>query len=215
MENILRLYRLEYNEKYPVISFDERPCFLIGDVVEGLEAKPGQVRKEHYEYKKNGSCALLLAIEPLTGKRIAAVYDQRRKIEYTEFMQLVAQQFPKAEKIRLIQDNLNTHNESSFYENMCAQDAAELAQRFEFHYTPKKGSWLNAVEIEFSAIARAALNQRIPSKEILTKQIEAIVKERQKNEILIEWKFDITAARTKMNRHYVKVNKMNEIYKET
>ncbi len=215
MENILRLYRLDYDEKYPLICFDERPCFLIGDVIEGLDAKSGQVRKEHYEYEKNGSCALLLAIEPLTGKRIATVYDQRRKIEYAEFMQLVAQEFPKAEKIRLIQDNLNTHNESSFYENMVAQKAAELAQRFEFHYTPKKGSWLNAVEIEFSAIARAALNQRIPTKEILTQRIAAIVKERQEKQIKIEWKFDMTAARTKMNKHYVKVNKMNEIYKET
>jgi transposase len=215
MENILRLYSLKYDEKYPVVCFDERPCFLIGDVVEGLDLKPGQVRKQHYEYKKNGSCALLLAIEPLTGKRVAVVYDQRRKIEYAQFMQLVAEQFPKAIKIRLIQDNLNTHNDSSFYENMVAQQASELAQRFEFHYTPKKASWLNAVEIEFSAIARAALNQRIPTKEILTQRVAAIVKERQENQIMIEWKFDMTAARTKMNKHYVKVNKINEIYKET
>lgn len=215
MEDILRVYRLDYDEKYPVICFDERPCFLIGDVVEGLNLKPGQVQKQHYEYEKNGSCALLLAIEPLTGKRIAAVYDQRRKIEYAQFMQLVAEQFPKAEKIRLIQDNLNTHNDSSFYENMTAQQASELAQRFECHYTPKKGSWLNAVEIEFSAIARAALNQRIPTKNMLIKRIEAIVKERQEKQIKIEWKFDITVARKKMNKHYVKVNKMNEIYKET
>jgi hypothetical protein len=214
MENILRLYRLPYDEKYPVISFDERPCFLIGDVIQGLPLKAEQVRKQHYEYEKNGFCALLLAIEPLTGKRIAMVYDQRRKVEYAEFMQLVANQFPKAEKIRCIQDNLNTHNASSFYENMEAEQAYELMQKFEFHYTPKKGSWLNAVEIEFSAIARTALDERIATKEKLTSRINAIVKEREQKEIKISWAFDISMARKKMNRHYILLNNKNLKYKE-
>lgn len=135
MENILRLYRLPYDEHYPVVCFDERPCFLIGDVVKGLELKPGQIYKQHYEYEKNGSGCLLLAIEPLTGKRIAIIYDQRRKIEYAEFMQILAAHFPNAIKIRLIQDNLNTHNASSFYERFDAQTVYELSQKFEFHYT--------------------------------------------------------------------------------
>jgi len=209
MENILRLYRLAYNERFPVVCFDERPCFLIGDVVKGFEVKPEQVRKQHYEYAKNGSCNLLMAIEPLTGKRIARIYDRRRKEEYAEFMQLVATHFPKAEKIRLIQDNLNTHNSSSFYENMDAQKAYELTQRFEFHYTPLKGSWLNAVEIEFSAIARTCLNKRIPTKKLLESQVFACVKEREKKKIKINWKFDLTAARRKMNRHYSKINPDN------
>ena len=139
MENILQLYALPYDPSYPLISFDERPCFLIGDRIEGLQPKPGQVRKEHYEYKKNGSCVLFAAIEPLTGLRIAKVYSYRRKIEYADFMQMVATYFPEAKKIRVIQDNLNTHNASSFYENFDAQTAFELNQRFEFHYTPKKG----------------------------------------------------------------------------
>lgn len=215
MENILRLYRLPYNERYPVLCFDERPCFLIGDVVQGFELKPGQVRKEHYEYEKNGSCCLLLAIEPLTGKRIAVVYDQRRKVEYAEFMQMVATHFPKAEKIRLIQDNLNTHNCSSFYEHFDAQTAYELSQRFEFHYTPKKASWLNAAEIEFSAIARACLNKRIPAKEQLEKQVLKYVKKREQKQIKVSWQFSITDARKKLNRHYAEVNQENLIYKET
>jgi transposase len=216
MENILRLYRLPYDEKYPVVCFDERPCFLIGDVIKGLDLKAEQVRKAHYEYEKNGSCVLLLATEPLTGKRIARVYDQRTKAEYAEFMQIVANEFPNAEKIRLIQDNLNTHNESSFYQNMVAQEAFELAQKFEFHYTPKKGSWLNAVEIDFSAIARTALKERIPSKEKLTQRINDCVIERQEKQIKIQWEFDITAARKKMNAHYSKVYNENAIYtKET
>jgi len=215
MENILRLYRLGYDERFPLICFDERPCFLIGDVVKGLEVKPEQVRKQHYEYAKNGSCCLLMAIEPLTGKRIAMVYDQRRKIEYADFMQLLIPHFPKAEKIRLIQDNLNTHNSSSFYENMDAQKAYGLTQKFEFHYTPLKGSWLNAVEIEFSAIARTCLKKRIPTKKELESQILACVKEREKKKITIDWKFDITHARRKMNKHYIKLYSANQIFKET
>lgn len=213
MENILRLYRLPYDERFPVVCFDERPCFLIGDVIEGFELKPEQVRKQHYEYAKNGSCNLLLAVEPLTGKRIAMVTDRRRKIEYAAFMQRLVSHFPKAEKIRLIQDNLNTHNPSSFYENFDAETAYELTQQFEYHYTPVKGSWLNAVEMDFSAIARTALKKRIPTKEQLEKQVFACVKERIQKRIKINWQFDITAARSKMNRHYRKVNSVNEKYK--
>lgn len=215
MENILRLYRLPYDERFPVVCFDERPCFLIGDVIRGFEVKPGQVRKQHYEYEKNGSCCLLMAIEPLSGKRIAMVYDQRRKIEYADFMQKLIPHFPKAEKIRLIQDNLNTHNSSSFYENFDAATAYDLTQKFEFHYTPLKGSWLNAVEIEFSAIARACLKKRIPTKKEMETQILAYVKERQKKKITIDWKFDITYARRKMNKHYTKLNSVNLKFIET
>lgn len=212
MENVLRLYRLPYDEQYPLLCFDERPCFLIGDVVKGLELKPGKVRKQDYEYEKNGSCCLLLAIEPLSGKRIAVVYDQRRKVEYAQFMQIVANRFPNAKKIRLIQDNLNTHNCSSFYEYFDAQTAYDLSQKFEFHYTPKKGSWLNAAEIEFSAIARACLNKRIPTKEQLQKQVLSYVKEREEKQIKVNWQFSITDARKKMNRHYVAVNQENQKY---
>lgn len=214
MENILRLYRLPYDPDYPVLCFDERPCFLIGDIIEGLELKPDQVRKEHYEYAKHGSCCLLMAIEPLTGKRIAKIYKQRCKVDYADFMQLVASHYAHAKQLRVIQDNLNTHNASSFYETFNAQTAYELAQRFEFHYTPKKGSWLNAVEIEFSAIARGCLNRRIPTQEEVEKQVLAFVKEREQKKIKISWKFDITMARRKMNSKYEKVNPANSKYKE-
>lgn len=209
MENILRLYALPYDEEYPVVSFDERPCFLIGDVVKGFEVKPGKVKKQHYEYAKNGSCNLLAAIEPLTGKRVAKIYDQRRKVEYAEFMQFLAPQFPKAKKIRLIQDNLNTHNASSFYERFDAQTAYDLAQKFEFNYTPKCGSWLNVIETEFSALARLCLNSRIPTKEILEQKVLKLVKERNDKEIKINWSFSITDARKKMIRLYKKVNSDN------
>lgn len=209
MENILRLYALPYDEEYPVVSFDERPCFLIGDVVEGFGVKPGKIKKQHYEYEKNGACNLLAAIEPLTGKRIAKVYDRRRKIEYAEFMQILVTHFPKAKKIRLVQDNLNTHNASSFYERFDAETAYELSQKFEFNYTPKCGSWLNVIETEFSALARLCLKRRIPTKEKLEREVLKLVKERNDKKIKISWKFSITDARKKMNRHYKKVNADN------
>ena len=151
MEQILDLYALPYNPRYPVICFDERPCFLIGDRIEPIAMQSGQVRKEHYAYEKNGSCTLFAAIEPLTGHRIAEVYTRRRKKEFSFFFQTIAAAYPKAKKIRLVLDNLNTHDISAFYENLPADEAFALAQRFEFYFTPKSASWLNMIEIEFSA----------------------------------------------------------------
>jgi len=116
MEQLLYLYALPHNERFPVVCFDERPCFLIGERVEGLAMKAGQAAREHYSYTKNGSCALLLAIEPKTGMRLARVYERRTKQEYAQFLQELAAQYPQAEKIRLVPDNLNTHNLSSLYE---------------------------------------------------------------------------------------------------
>ena len=109
MEKLLWLYALPYDECYPVVCFDERPCFLIGDVVEPLSMQSAKVAKEHYQYAKNGSCALLAAIEALTGRRQATVYERRTKKEYALFMKALAASYPKARKIRLVQDNLNTH----------------------------------------------------------------------------------------------------------
>ena len=125
----------------------------------------GKAKKEHYAYEKNGSCALLAAIEPLIGKRFAKVYDQRTKKEYALFMKELIKIFPNALKIRLVQDNLNTHNSSSFYENLPDDEAFELAQKFEVYYTPKSASWLNMIEMEFSALVKQCLNRRIPTKE--------------------------------------------------
>ena len=213
MERLLWLYALPIDPRFPVICFDERPCFLIGDTVAALNMKAGSPLKEHYEYEKNGSCALLAAIEPKTGKRLAQVYDQRTKREYALFLKELAAQCPTAEKIRLVQDNLNTHNTSSLYEAFPADEAFALAQRFEFYYTPKKASWLNMQEIEFSAIARQCLNRRIASKAELAREIAAIVKERAAKAIKITWQFSVESARTKLNRHYEQVHAENAKYK--
>jgi DDE superfamily endonuclease len=162
MEEILQLYARPYDPYYPVVCFDERPCFLLGEEIEPLAMQSGQVRKEHYAYVKNGSCSVLAAIEPLTGHRFAQVSWQRTKKEFTQFAQRLAATYPEAKKIHLVLDNLNTHNAGSFYQNLPAAEAFALAQCFEFHYTPKSASWLNMTEIEFSAIARQCLNRRIP-----------------------------------------------------
>lgn len=215
MEQILYLYALAYDPQYPVICFDERPCFLIGDAVAGLEMKAGQAARQHYAYEKNGSCALLMAIEPKTGKRLGRVFDQRRKQEYALFMKELADLYPEAKKIRVIQDNLNTHSTSAFYETMSAEEAFALSQRFEFYYTPKSASWLNMIEIEFSALARQCLNRRIATKEELSQEVLAIVKEREEKAIKIDWQFSIASARSKLNRHYQQVNAENAQYQKT
>ncbi len=178
MEKILWLYRLPYNRLRPVLCYDERPCFLIGDLIEGIAIKEGAIAKQHYSYEKLGSCSLLATIEPLTGKRIADVFDQRRKVEFALHFRKIAETYPEAEKIIVIMDNLNTHNTSSFYEVFSAEEAFRLSQRFEFIHTPKSASWLNMIEIEFSAISRLCLDRRISSKELLAKEVLAIIKER-------------------------------------
>ena len=214
MEVILSLYALPYDPAYPVVCYDERPCFLIGDQIEPVAMQTGQVRKEHYAYEKNGSCALLAAIEPLTGFRLGQVHPQRTKKEYTLFCRALAAEFPEAIKIRLVQDNLNTHDVSAFYENLPADEAQALANRFEFHFTPKSASWLNMIEIEFSALTRLCLDRRIPSQDLLEREVLSLVAQRKADKIKITWQFSVQAARSKLNSHYVKVQSDNEKFKE-
>jgi hypothetical protein len=213
MEQILWLYALPYDLLYPVVCFDERPCFLIGDTVEPLAMQSGQVRKEHYAYAKLGSCALLAAIEPLTGNRLAQVHDQRTKKEFTLFCLALAAAYPQAKEIRLVLDNLNTHDTSAFYEHLPADEAFALAQRFDFFFTPKSASWLNMIEIEFSALARLCLNRRIPTMEKLESEVMAIIAERQQKQIKINWQFSIESCRDKLNARYSVVNVANSKFK--
>jgi len=215
LEQILYLYGLPYDPDYPVICFDERPCFLIGDSVAGLAMKAGQAARQHYAYEKHGWCALLMSIEPLTGKRLARVFDQRTKRQYAQFMKELAARYQKAKKIRVVQDNLNTHSISAFYETFSAEEAFALAQRFEFYYTPKKASWLNMIEIEFSALSKQCLNRRIATKAELSQEVSVIVKEREEKAIKINWQFSIPSARSKLNRHYQQVNADNAQYQKT
>lgn len=213
MEIILRLYLLPYNALRPVVCFDERPCFLIGDTIKGLDMIPGQVAKENYAYTKHGSCSLLAMIEPLTGKRFVQIRRKRRKKEFALFMKRLASLYPDAVKIIIVLDNLNTHDVSAFYETFDAQVAAELVDKFEFIYTPKCASWLNMIEIEFSALSRQCLNRRISSIGELSNEVIAYFKERSQKGIKIEWQFSREKARKKLNRRYSKVNSENKKFK--
>ena len=130
-------------------------------------------------------------------------------------MKDLAAKFPEAEKIRLVQDNLNTHNLRSFFETFSAEEAFALSQRFEFYYTPKSASWLNMIELEFSALSKQCLNRRIATTEELTKEVMRVVKEREEKAIKITWQFSIESARTKLNRHYEAVQAENVRYKIT
>ena len=205
MEDVLSLYHLPYNAKRPVICLDELPFQLLGEKIEPLPIKEGKEKKFDSEYIRNGVASVFLAFEPLTGRRLVRVYPRRTKADYCRFQQEVARQWSEAEVIVEVQDNLNTHNASSFYENLPASEARELTTRFEFHYTPKKASWLNMAEMELSALSRQCLSRRIPAIETLSQELESIVKERNKLAIKFKWQFTVENAREKLNRHYENV----------
>ncbi len=207
MEKVLDYYEKPYDPNYPVVCFDERPCQLIDDVLQPMPVEEGKVKREDYHYTRNGTAVVLSAIEPLTGNRIVDVRKQKTKKDYAEFMEKVAKKYPNAKKIILIQDNLNTHNPSSFYENMIAKDAFELSKRFEMVYTPKKASWLNMAEIEFSALSKQCLDRRIGDLKTLTQEVETWSKERNKKKIKINWEFTKNKAREKFTRFYKEIVK--------
>ena len=211
----MALYALPYDPAHPVICFDERPCFLIGDTLSPRPMRKGEIEKQHYEYDKLGSCALLAAIEPLTGRRLGQVHERRTKREFTLVCQELSAAYPDAKRIRLVLDNLNTHNASAFYEHLSAEEAYTLTERFEFIYTPKSASWLNMIECEFSVISRQCLDRRIATIEQLRSEVLALLKERSAKAIKIHWQFSIEAARAKLNSQYTRVNSANEKYKET
>ena len=209
MEDLLHLYALPSDEKRPVVCFDELPVQLLGEVAEPLPMRAGKVRREDYEYEHEGTTNVLVAFEPLSGKRLVEVSQQRTKADYCRFQQRVADHWSEADQIVLVQDNLNTHNASSFYENLAPAAAFALTQRFEMHYTPKKGSWLNLAELELSALSRICLGRRIASSEKLDREMQALVKERTERAIKVEWQFSIPQAREKLSRHYEKVKPNN------
>ncbi len=205
MEDLLHLYNLPFDEQRPVVCFDELPVQLLGEVVAPLAMKAATPQRVDYEYKRRGTCSLLVAFEPLTGRRVVETSGRRTKADYCRFMQRVQELFPQAERIVLVQDNLNTHQPSSFYENLPPEEAFELSQRFEMHYTPRHGSWLNMAELELSALSRICLARRISTMEELDREIQVLVKERNELAIKVQWQFSIANAREKLSRHYDKV----------
>lgn len=167
-----------------------------------LPMKPGRVERQDYHYQRHGTCAVLMAVEPLAGYRIVKVTEQRTKEDYAEFMKELSSHYPDADKIVLVQDNLNTHNPSSFYELFDAPEAFALSQRFEMVYTPKKASWLNMAEIEVSALSKQCLDRRIAQRRILAKEVIAWVTKRNRFQTKIAWHFTKSKAREKLNKAY-------------
>ena len=202
MEDVLDLYERPHDPKRPVICFDERPCQLIGDVIVPIPIKPGSSKKEHYEYIRNGTCCIFLAFEPRAGKRMISVKEHRTKVDYANFMKILAQNYSDADTILLVQDNLNTHTSGSFYEAIPPEKAFELAKRFEYHYTPKKGSWLNMAEIELSALSKQCLDRRIGNMQKLATEVSNWERERNAIGATVRWKFNKDNARVKLQRHY-------------
>ena len=174
-----------------------------------MPMSPGKAKRYHYEYKKNGSCCVFLAFEPHTGFRYVEVRDRRTCVDYAQFMKnLIELHYPQVEHIRLVQDNLNTHTPGSFYEVLPAQEAFALAQRFELHYTPKKGSWLNMAEIEFAALSKQCLDRRIADVDTLRGEVVAWADNRNLQCKTVNWTFSQTEARIKLQRHYSNVYKL-------
>ena len=202
MEEILDIYEQDYNPKRPVVCFDERPCQLIKDVIAPIPMKKGCPQREDYHYKRNGTCCVLIAIEPLSGKRIVVVKKHRTKKDYALFMKQIEQQYSSAEKIVLVQDNLNTHNPSSFYEVFSPEKAFWLTHRFQMVYTPKKASWLNMAEIELAALSKQCLDRRLGTMNIFSKEVSAWVKYRNRQKAKVTWQFTKNIAREKLVRHY-------------
>ncbi len=202
-EDVLELYAEPAEEQRPVVCRDELSKQLHGQVAEPIPPQPGRPAKEDYEYKRNGTANVFVLLCPLLGWRHLAVTAKRGYLEFAQLMKaLVDVYFPKADVIRVVLDNLNTHVFGALYEAFPAEEARRIAKRLEFHYTPKHGSWLNMAELEFSVLSRQCLGQRIASAEELTAEIVAWERARNEAQTKIDWTFRVADARKKLHWIY-------------
>jgi transposase len=199
MEDVLDLYERPYDSKKPVICLDEKPIQLLDDKRSPISAKVGDgVKKVDYEYERMGTANVFRAIEPLIGRHFTEVTGQRKKVDFAEFVKGIADSYPKATIIRLVMDNLNTHNESSLIERYGKDIGATIWSRFEVHYTPKHASWLNQAEIGIGIYSRQCLGKdRIPTIEELASRSRAWNEHANREKITIDWTFTTKKARTK------------------
>jgi hypothetical protein len=205
MEDVLEVYKQPYDPKHPLICMDEMPKQLLVDVQEPLPMLTGQAERSDYAYKRGGVADLFMLFEPLAGKRHIEIRDQRRRLEWAEVMRIVSDVlYPEAEKIVVVLDNLNTHVLAAFYLAFEPQEARRLVERFELHYTPKHGSWLNMAEIELSALVRQCLDRRIPDIEILIREVKAWEDQRNSEVVKVHWQFTTADARIKLRSLYPK-----------
>jgi hypothetical protein len=203
MEDVLDVYTRPYDPRFPQICMDELTKQLVGETRAPLPLEPGVPARYDTEYIRHGVRNLFVAVEPLQGWRSVEVTEHRTRREWAEFMRRLADvQYPEAERICVVMDNLNTHGPASFYEAFPPKEARRLTERFEFHYTPKHGSWLNIAEIELSVLARQCLNRRIPDPETLEREVTAWVADRNAATTRIDWRFTTADARIKLKHLY-------------
>lgn len=202
MEQVLEVYKRPYDALHPVVCMDESPRQLIRETRQPLPAEPGVLARYDYEYERCGVCNVFLAVEPLAGTRIVEIREHRTKRDWAAFLNEIARSYPRAERITLVMDNLNTHAPGSLYETFPPAAAKALWERFEFVYTPKHGSWLNIAEIEFNVLIRQCLDRRIDTLEEMRRETLAWGQRRDTAKSRIDWQFTTDDARIKLKRLY-------------
>ncbi len=203
MEDVLDLYHEPYDPQCPTVCFDETSKQLVAETRPPRPAAPGRIAQYDYEYERNGVRNLFLFFEPLAGWRHIEVTERRTKLDWAHCMkELVDEFYPNAERIRVVMDNLNTHNPAALYEAFEPHEARRLLNKLELHYTPKHGSWLNMAEIEFSALFRQCLDRRIPDAETLASEVTAWETDRNTRQTTANWRFTTDDARIKLSRLY-------------
>jgi len=203
MEDVLDVYQRPEDPQRPLVCMDETSKQQVKEVREILPLQPGEVARQDYEYERNGVSALFLMLAPLQGWRHVEVRNQRRRLEWAQCLKDLADvHFPEAEKIVLVMDHLNTHGPASFYEAFDPEEARRLTHRFEFHYTPKHGSWLNMAEIELSVLQRQCLNRRMAEQAMLIRETTAWEAQRNQEATTVDWRFTTANARIKLKRLY-------------
>src|SRR4030042_708192 len=203
MEDVLEVYKRPYDSRRPVVCLDETSKQLIGEVRRPVPAAPGQVAHYDSEYVRNGVANLFMIVEPLAGRRDVEVTDRRTKKDYAQCLRKLSDElYPDAEVIVLVQDNLNTHSPASLYEAFPPAEAKRLAERFEFHYTPKHGSWLDMAEIELGILGRQCLSTRIADVDDLRREAKAWETARDTAGSKVDWQFTTEDARIKLKRLY-------------
>jgi len=199
MEDVLEVYHRPHDPDRP----DETSKQLIAETRVPIPAKPGQPKRYDYEYERNGTANLFMMFAPLEGWRHVKVTDRHTAIDYAQVLkELSDTHYPGASKIVLVQDNLNTHKPASLYEAFPAKEARRLVERFEWHYTPKHGSWLDMAESELSVLTTQCLDRRIADKQILTEEVAAWEDCRNKKNAKADWQFTNADARIKLKRLY-------------
>lgn len=206
MEDVLDVYARPYDAGRPVVCVDEGGKQLIGDVREPLPVRPGSPAKQDYEYEREGMANLFMAVEPLGGRRHVAVTERKTAVDFATLLKRVSDEwYPDAERIVLVCDNLNTHTPACLYEAFGPAEARRLAARFEWHHTPKHGSWLNVAECELGVLARQCLDRRIPNLQTLTREVAAWETTRNAAVAKVDWQFTTADARVKLKRLYPSV----------